>query len=279
MAVSTNGVENAITGARIADNAIDSDHYVDGSIDNAHIADNALDSEHYAAGSIDNEHIADDALDSEHYANGSVDNDHLANSAVTITAGTGMTGGGSTSLGGSSTLNVIGGNGITANANDVAITAAQTTVTSMYNTSLHVGRDTDNTIYFTTDNEIRFQISNVEHEIAFLAGGVGHFDGDIYAFSATTASDRKLKTNIQPIENALDKVLTLEGVTFDWKDTERGSSAGLIAQNVQAVLPELVKETQNMGDSTGTHLNLNYDGIVGLLVAAVAELSEKLEAK
>jgi hypothetical protein len=270
---------DAITGAKIADDAINSEHYAAGSIDNEHIADDAINSEHYADGSIDNAHIADDAIDSEHYVNGSVDNAHLANSAVTITAGTGLTGGGSTALGASSTVNVIGGSGITANANDVAITAAQTTVTSMYNAGLHVGRDADNTIYFSTDNEIRFQISNVLHEIAFLAGGVAHFDGDVYAFSTTTSSDRKLKTNIKPIENALDKVRTLEGVTFDWKDAERGASAGLIAQDVQAILPELVKETPNMGGNTGTHLNLNYDGVVGLLVAAVIELTEKVEAK
>jgi hypothetical protein len=183
----------------------------------------------------------------------------------TVTAGTGLTSSGATS-----------GEGI---AHSLSVDAGQTGITSMYSTSLHVGRDADNTIYFTTDNEIRFQIANVDHEIAFLAGGVGHFDGDVYAFSTTTSSDRKLKTNIQPIENALDKVLTLEGVTFDWKDAERGSSAGLIAQDVQAILPELVKEAPNMGDNTGTHLNLNYDGVVGLLVAAVIELTEKVEAK
>ena len=50
---------DAITGAKIADNAINSEHYTDGSIDNAHIADDAIDSEHYAAGSIDTAHIAD----------------------------------------------------------------------------------------------------------------------------------------------------------------------------------------------------------------------------
>ena len=53
---------DAITGAKIADDAIDSEHYTDGSIDNAHIADDAIDSEHYAAGSIDAAHLADDAV-------------------------------------------------------------------------------------------------------------------------------------------------------------------------------------------------------------------------
>jgi len=63
---------DAITGAKIADDAIDSEHYTDGSIDTAHlaadaitgakIADDAIDSEHYAAGSIDTAHIADDQV-------------------------------------------------------------------------------------------------------------------------------------------------------------------------------------------------------------------------
>ena len=73
---------DAVTGANIADNAIDSEHYVDGSIDNAHIADDAINSEHYADGSIDNAHIADDAIDSEHYVDGSIDNAHIADDAI-----------------------------------------------------------------------------------------------------------------------------------------------------------------------------------------------------
>ena len=66
-----------------------------------------------------------------------IDNDEipiakLAEDAVTVTAGTGLTGGGAITLGGSGTLNVLGGDGITANANDMAITAAQTTIESIY---------------------------------------------------------------------------------------------------------------------------------------------------
>ena len=79
---------DAVDGTKVADNAIDSEHYTDGSIDLAHlaadcvdgtkIADNAIDSEHYTDGSIDNAHIADDAIDSEHYAAASIDAEHLA---------------------------------------------------------------------------------------------------------------------------------------------------------------------------------------------------------
>ena len=63
----------------------------------------------------------------------------------------------------SSVMNVIGGDGITANSNDVAITAAQTTVTSVYNTSLKMGRDSQNLIDFaTTDNKIILRVNNVD---------------------------------------------------------------------------------------------------------------------
>ena len=75
---------------------------------------------------------------------------------ATLFAGAGMTAT-------SSVMNVIGGDGITANTNDVAITAAQTTVTSVYNASLKMGRDSQNLIDFaTTDNKIILRVNNVD---------------------------------------------------------------------------------------------------------------------
>jgi hypothetical protein len=103
-----------VDGTKIADDSINSEHYVDGSIDTAHIgnlqvttakiaadaidgtklADDAVDSEHYTDGSIDRVHlaadivdgtkIADDSIDSEHYVDGSIDTAHIANDAVTL---------------------------------------------------------------------------------------------------------------------------------------------------------------------------------------------------
>ena len=95
---------DAVTGAKIADDSINSEHYVNGSIDLAHLAadsvdgskivDNAINSEHYTDGSIDRVHlaadivngskIADDSINSEHIVDGSVDNVHLANDGMTI---------------------------------------------------------------------------------------------------------------------------------------------------------------------------------------------------
>ena len=97
--------DDTVTGAKIVDNAINSEHYTDASIDLAHlsadsvdgskIADNAINSEHFTDGSIDTAHIAadqisnakiaDDQIDSEHYVDGSIDLAHLAADSVNAT--------------------------------------------------------------------------------------------------------------------------------------------------------------------------------------------------
>ena len=64
---------DAIDGTKIADNSINSEHYVDGSIDHVHLANDV----------IDGDNIQDDVINSEHYAAGSIDEEHLSNSAIT----------------------------------------------------------------------------------------------------------------------------------------------------------------------------------------------------
>ena len=112
-------------------------------------------------------------------------------------------------------------------------------------------------------------------EFRMEADGDFHADGDVYAFSTTVGSDIALKENINVIDNALDKVSQLKGVSFDWKRKDKGSSVGLIAQDVEKVLPELVKETIALGGND-SHKNLNYNGIIGLLVESIKELKEEL---
>ena len=195
-------------------------------------------------------------------------NKEAVHDLATLFAGAGMTAT-------SSVLNVIGGDGITANANDVAITAAQTTVTSVVNANLVVGTSlTGDFIDFGESGIINVELSDVI-EFQFAAGGAFHADGDVTAFSDTTASDLALKKNIVPIGNAMDKVMQLTGVTFDWKREDRGRSAGLIAQDVEKILPQLVKEVPSLNTDT-TQKYLNYNGIIGLLVEAVKELAEKV---
>jgi hypothetical protein len=92
--------------------------------------------------------------------------------------------------------------------------------------------------------------------------------GDILATGDVTASsDRRLKTDIKRIENALDKVCSLGGYTYVMNDKP---SSGLIAQEVLEVLPEVVHGSEE------TNYSLAYGNIVGLLVEAIKELKEKI---
>jgi len=84
----------------------------------------------------------------------------------------------------------------------------------------------------------------------------------------STLANLNLKENIQTIDNALGAVTSLRGVTFDWK--ENGSpSIGVIAQELEKVLPELVNQ--------GEYKSVNYNGIIGVLIEAVKELSAEVE--
>ncbi len=122
-----------------------------------------------------------------------------------VTAGTGMTGGGTT---GAVTLNLVGGDGITANANDMAITAAQTTITSVLNTSLVIGRDADNDIDFATDNQIIFRVGGSDNVI-FKASG------EIEATSLDISGDADIDGTMEADAITLGGVTVLAAVDED----------------------------------------------------------------
>ena len=106
----------------------------------------------------------------------------------------------------------------------------------------------------------------------FEADGDAHHDGDVIAYSTTTGSDRKLKENIRDLEGSLDKTLKLRGVKFDWKDERKANDQlGFIAQEVEEVLPEVVKEVKTLTKEDETHLTVNYPAVVPLLVEAIKE--------
>jgi hypothetical protein len=77
-------------------------------------------------------------------------------------------------------------------------------------------------------------------------------------------SDIRLKEDIQPIDNALSRINNIDGVYFTYKDTKE-KSIGVIAQDIQKILPEVVSE-----DNKG-YLGVNYSGIVPVLIEAVRE--------
>jgi len=93
--------------------------------------------------------------------------------------------------------------------------------------------------------------------------------GSVKATDFNTTSDQNLKDNIKTIENPLSKVLSIRGVNFEWKDSNK-ASAGVIAQEVEKVLPELVT-----GQNTKT---VNYNGLIGLLIETVKEQQKQIDA-
>lgn len=132
----------------------------------------------------------------------------------------------------------------------------------------------DSTDYLTFTNNTRMDIYvNGSNEFRFESDGDFHADGDVIAYSTTTASDEKLKDNIEVVDNAVDKLHQLKGVTFTWK-RDNQASAGVIAQDVQKVLPQAVKEITDMkGD---THLTVNYAALTSVLIEAVKDLSQQV---
>lgn len=93
--------------------------------------------------------------------------------------------------------------------------------------------------------------------------------GALAATVLNATSDRNAKTDITPIMDAVEIIQRIHGVRFSWKDTGL-PSAGLIAQDVQAVLPELVTEEDHK-------LSLNYNGVIGVLVEAIKTLTQRVE--
>ena len=100
--------------------------------------------------------------------------------------------------------------------------------------------------------------------------------GDVVAYGSP--SDITLKTNIKPLEGALDKITKLQGVSFTWKENTEISKLtgikddiGFIAQEVQEVLPDLVRKNDN------GLLSLRDKGIIPLLVEAIKELKAEID--
>ena len=91
-----------------------------------------------------------------------------------------------------------------------------------------------------------------------------------------TPSDIRLKENIEVIDNALDKVKQLKGITYDLK-SDGNRLTGLIAQDLEKVLPEAVYETSAVDDADDKHLAIRYGNTVGLLVEAIKELEARVK--
>ena len=169
-----------------------------------------------------------------------------------------------------------------------------------------VNSHSDNTkgyrIYNTSSVEVSAMFVNSSNQLVIAAGAVdqvnlnkkvlvngvalgvnvapsataGRIDAsnDIVAYSS---SDERLKENITPIENALDKVKSLTGVEFDWKPEYKhahgyeGHDTGIIAQQVEAVMPSAVRT-----NDTG-FLAVRYEKLIGLLIEGMKEQQAQID--
>ena len=265
-----------------------------------------------------------------------VANEHINHTSVTLTAGDGLTGGGT--IASNRTFAVGQGTGVTVNANDVAIGQAVETDSNVQfanitatataslakisgsliestgdftlNSSGDIILDADGTDILlkdggtsfgsfkrassdfiikaeTADKDILFKGTDDSTSITALqldmsAGGNAQFlgnisgsqieaSGDVIAF---VSSDRNLKDNIQPIENPLEKMDKIGGYTFVWNDkqsTYQGKDVGVVAQEIQEVLPEIVS-----GRANG-YLGVKYEKIVPLLIESIKENTKKIK--
>lgn len=129
------------------------------------------------------------------------------------------------------------------------------------------------------DNQGLFIIGNSDSESSKSNAFVVRKNGDVYINGALEyTSDRRLKTNITPLEKSLDKVMKLNGVTFNWdKSNPKNANVsttlqyGFIAQEIEKVIPELVSETSD------GYKTVNYVGVIPVLTQAIQEQQQEIE--
>ena len=213
--------------------------HLENGIDSVHYVDGSIDRVHLAADIIDGTKIADDVINSEHYAAGSIDAEHIADRAVT---GTKI-------------------------AHDLR--TGGTTHDNYWG-------NTHDYIFCDADVGLRFYTANAE-DMRLTDAGDLHVDGNITAYS-TTISDERLKTDITTLENALDKIQQIRGVEFTRiKDGKR--SAGVIAQELEVVLPQAITESAlpYEADTETLYKTVDYDAIHAILIEAIKAQQVQIE--
>lgn len=131
-------------------------------------------------------------------------------------------------------------------------------------------KDSNNNIFYEYGN-VGIGISTPNYLLT--VGGDGYYNGNLLVSGTTTStdfdslSDQNLKENIKTLKNPLEKLTSINGVSFDWKHTKE-PSIGVIAQEVEEIFPELV--------NTNEFKSVNYNGLIGVLIEAVKELNAEV---
>jgi hypothetical protein len=121
--------------------------------------------------------------------------------------------------------------------------------------------DNNNNIFYTSGN---VGIGTTSPTYKLVVDGDVYATGDVIAFS-----DERLKTNISTISDALNKVEYMRGVNYTMKNTGK-RNIGVIAQEIKEILPEVIAEKEE-------YLGVSYGNIVGVLIEAIKELSQKVK--
>ena len=172
---------------------------------------------------------------------------------------------------------ITAGDGLTLNTADIDIDAAQTTITSIINNGLSIGGYASHQLIdFSADDMIKVSVNNVADEFRFAAGGTFHANSDVVAYSSTVASDMNLKENITDMKYGLDTVMQLRGVEYDWKREDMGHDVGVLAQEVESVIPEIVKEHEGL-QGRPKFKAVDYNKLVPVLIESIKELKSQID--
>ena len=149
---------------------------------------------------------------------------------------------------------------------------------SSYDEDLRLRRTESNndSILITTDS-ISFILDGAE-DMRLQNTGDLQVEGDVIAYS-TTVSDNRLKDDVVTIDNALDKVSKLRGVEYTWNNTSRKGQKdiGVIAQEVEEVIPEIVREKEMSLMDGKKYKTVDYEKLTAVLIEAVKQLKEEVE--
>jgi hypothetical protein len=204
--------------------------------------------------------LTNKTINGSQLVNTSVANGKLENSSVTVSAGTGMSGGGSVALGSSVTLTNAG---VTSNVAGTGVSVSAGTGAVTISIGQAVG----------TGANVQFNALGVG-TAAGATTGLIRATNDVIAYYS---SDERLKENFENIPNSLDKLKQINGYSFDWIPMEgihenEGHDIGVKAQEIEAVLPEIVTTREN------GYKAVKYDKLVALLIETNKELLSRIEA-
>ena len=144
-----------------------------------------------------------------------------------------------------------------------------------YNNTIQYGGGLGAALYLDTAAYLPANAGGRSHNTIDLGNGTykykdAYFNGTVNAANFNTTSDATLKTNVETLTGSLDAVKALRGVSFDWIESGN-SDVGVIAQEVEAVVPDVVS-TDDQGIKS-----VKYGNLVGVLIEAIKEQQAQID--